>query len=118
MAIENPGFIQTYFAKNTLPSIVGGMRFQRFNEDTNGAKELGVFVSIGSRVYVNPPRYFLWAELQTTGELRDVVKLIQAAKKSGKYLISRMPSRKSVAGRQREHDIRPTARTPLPPGLR
>ena len=65
---------------------LGGIRFQRFNEDTNGAKELGVFVSIGSRVYVNPPRYFLWAELQTTGELRDVVKLIQTLKKSGKYL--------------------------------
>ena len=85
MAIENLDSFKIFCSK--YPSFAeGGIRFQKFHEDTNGAKELGVFVSIGSRVYVNPVQYFQWAELQTTGELPRVVAMIRAAKKDGKFL--------------------------------
>jgi len=64
----------------------GGTRHQRFNEETNGAKELGVFVTSGARVYIHEERYFLRLELESTGELDAVVNLIREVKRKGKYL--------------------------------
>ena len=64
----------------------GGLRWQIFNEETNGLKSIKAIVRIGRNVYINPERYFLWVELQNTGELDTVVTLILEMKASGKYL--------------------------------
>lgn len=41
---------------------VGGLRFQIFNEETNGLKESGAVIRNGSRVLINEPKYFDWLE--------------------------------------------------------
>jgi len=78
--------VNSFCEKN--PSFTnGGLRWQIFNEDTNGLKDIGAVVRIGRSVYFNPPRYFLWVELQNTGELDAVIKQIRESKARGKYLI-------------------------------
>lgn len=64
----------------------GGMRYEKFNEKTNGLKEIGAFVNVGRRVLINEHRYFLAIELKNTGEFDPVIKLIREASKKGKYL--------------------------------
>lgn len=64
----------------------GGIRHQKFNEEKNGLKEIGVFVSVGRRVLVHEYRYFLTIELKNTGEFDSVIKLIREATKKGEYL--------------------------------
>jgi len=63
-----------------------GERWKIFHAETNGMEALGVVVHIGSRVYLDQARYPLWIELQNTGELDAVVKLIRERKRKGKYL--------------------------------
>jgi hypothetical protein len=63
-----------------------GERWKIFNADTNGMNELMVIVRINNRVYFDESRYPLWVELQNTGELDAVVKLIRQAKEQGNYL--------------------------------
>jgi hypothetical protein len=64
----------------------GGLRHQRFNQETNGLKELGVFVNVGSRVLIDEENYFLAIELKNTGEFDSVIELMREAKAKGKYL--------------------------------
>ena len=64
----------------------GGIRHQKFNEETNGLKEIGAFVNVGRRVLINEHRYFLAIELKNTGEFDSVIKLIREATKKGGYL--------------------------------
>ena len=42
----------------------GGIRFQIFNEKTNGLKESGAIVRNGRRVLINEEKYFAWLEAQ------------------------------------------------------
>ena len=65
---------------------LGGLRHQKFNEKTNGLKEIGAFVNVGRSVLIHEERYFLAIELKNTGEFDSVVNLIREAKKQGKYL--------------------------------
>jgi len=64
----------------------GCINHKRFHRKTNGAEELGVFVAAGGRVYVHEERWFLYLELESTGELDAVVNLIRDAKRKGKHL--------------------------------
>jgi hypothetical protein len=74
------------FTKKYPAFCESGIRYQRFNEPTNGLKEFGVFVNDGSRVLINDERYFLAIELKNTGEFDAVIKLIRQAKEQGNYL--------------------------------
>jgi len=40
----------------------GGIRFQIFNEKTNGLKDSGVIVRNGRRVLINEEKFFAWLE--------------------------------------------------------
>ena len=42
----------------------GGIRFQIFNEKTNGLKESGAIVRMGRKVLINEEKYFQWLESQ------------------------------------------------------
>ncbi len=42
----------------------GGLRFQIFNEKTNGLKESGAIVRMGRKVLINEEKYFQWLESQ------------------------------------------------------
>ena len=64
----------------------GGVRHRRFNKETNGLGDFGVFVNNGRRVLIDDERYFLAIELKNTGEFDAVMKLIREAKEKGKYL--------------------------------
>ena len=77
--------IKQYLAKHP-ECTYGGLQHQKFNQDKNGAKELGVFKKCGRTVLVDEERRSLWIDLQTTGELDAVVKLIHKAKEQGKYI--------------------------------
>jgi hypothetical protein len=65
---------------------MGGLRDQAFYENENGAKELQVFPKNGRRRYVDEDRYYLRIELENTGELDSVVKMVREAKAKGQYL--------------------------------
>ena len=75
------GFIATH-----PETRMGGARDQAFYENENGSKELQIFPKKGRRRYVDEERYYLGIELENTGEHAAVVKLIQEAKRKGKYL--------------------------------
>lgn len=47
---ENPAFTK------------GGIRFEIFNETTNGLKEAGAIIRNGRKVLVHVPRYFQWLD--------------------------------------------------------
>ncbi|MEW8074145.1 MAG: hypothetical protein AB2826_27435 [Candidatus Thiodiazotropha sp.] len=47
---ENPAFSE------------GGVRWEIFNEETNGLKESGAILRKGRRVFINVPRYFQWID--------------------------------------------------------
>lgn len=49
---ENPAFT------------VGGIRFQIFNENSNGLKEAGAIIRIGRKVLIDADRYFDWVYSQ------------------------------------------------------
>ena len=74
------------FPKDHRETNEGGLRWQAFNEDENGAKELQVFPKNGRRRYIDEDRYYLRIELENTGELNAVVKLIRETKARGGYL--------------------------------
>ena len=38
----------------------GGMRWQIFNENTNGLSDAGAIVRVGRRVYIDEEKYFSW----------------------------------------------------------
>lgn len=40
----------------------GGLRFQIFNEDSNGLKEAGVVLRSGRKVLIDMDRYFTWLD--------------------------------------------------------
>ena len=42
----------------------GGIRFQIFNEKTNGLKESGAIVRNGRKILINEEKYFAWLEAQ------------------------------------------------------
>lgn len=60
-----------------------GERWKIFHAEQNGMEDLEVVVRIGRRVYIDEARYPLWIELQNTGELDAVVRLIRNAKRNG-----------------------------------
>jgi hypothetical protein len=74
------------FNKKNPAFPIGGINHKRFHRKTNGAEELGVFVAAGGRVYVHEERWFLYLELESTGELDAVVNLIRDTKRKGGYL--------------------------------
>lgn len=42
----------------------GGIRFQIFNEKSNGLYEAGAIVRVGKKVLIDVQRFFLWIESQ------------------------------------------------------
>lgn len=40
----------------------GGLRWEIFNEDTNGLKESGAILRNGRKVLIHVPRYFRWLD--------------------------------------------------------
>lgn len=42
----------------------GGLRWQIFNEDTNGLKESGAIIRVGRKVLIDADRYFDWVYSQ------------------------------------------------------
>lgn len=85
MSIRNLLTMKQHCSKNSAFRI-GGEQHKVFNRLKNGMEELCVVVHIGRHVYIDQDRYFLWVELQNTGELEAVVKLIREAKAQGRYL--------------------------------
>ena len=75
-----------HFHQTHLETTLGGLRYDAFNEDQNGAKEVQVFPKKGRRRYVDEDRYYLWLELRNTGELDAVICLIRQAKANGGYV--------------------------------
>lgn len=45
----------------------GGIRWQIFNEKTNGLSKSGAIIRVGRSVYINQEKYFAWIEMQQTG---------------------------------------------------
>lgn len=46
---------------NKYPAFpVGGLRFQIFNEHTNGLAKSGAILRIGRKVLINEEKYFAW----------------------------------------------------------
>lgn len=86
MSINSLKTLEQFTSDEGQAFTVPALRWLIFNEDANGARELLVFPKIGRRRYVNPDRFFLFVELQNTGELGPVVSLIKQAKKQGGYL--------------------------------
>ena len=46
----------------------GGIRFQIFNEKTNGLAKSGAVVRMGRKVLIKPVLFFAWLEAQQGGE--------------------------------------------------
>lgn len=40
----------------------GGLRFQIFNEETNGLKASGAIVRMGRKILIDEAKYFAWIE--------------------------------------------------------
>lgn len=59
------------FCGENLAFTEGGIRWQIFNEDTNGLRESGAIVRVGRRVYINVPLYFSWITSQQNHLTRD-----------------------------------------------
>ena len=54
----------TQFSEENPAFPIGGLRWQIFNEDTNGLKAAGAIVRIGRKVLINVDRYFDWIDSQ------------------------------------------------------
>lgn len=54
----------TQFAEENPAFPIGGLRWQIFNEETNGLKDAGAIVRIGRKVLINVDRYFDWIDSQ------------------------------------------------------
>ena len=52
-------FVEKHSAFN-----VGGLRYQIFNEDSNGLKEAGAIIRLGRKVLIDADRYFDWVYSQ------------------------------------------------------
>ena len=52
------------FSEDNPAFPVGGLRWQIFNEDTNGLKEAGAIVRVGRKVLIDVDRYFDWVYAQ------------------------------------------------------
>jgi hypothetical protein len=50
------------FCKRYPAFTVGGMRYQIFNEGTNGLKEAGAIIRNGRKVLIKESAYFAWLE--------------------------------------------------------
>ena len=48
------------FVKDNPAFSVGGVRFQIFNEQSNGLKESGAIIRLGRKVLIDVKKYFQW----------------------------------------------------------
>lgn len=64
---ENPAFTE------------GGIRFEIFNEETNGLKKAGAIVRNGRKVLIHVPRYFRWLDRKNGINTNSVDSTIEAA---------------------------------------
>lgn len=48
------------FVENNPAFTVGGLRWQIFNEKTNGLKESGAIIRLGRKVMIDTDRFFDW----------------------------------------------------------
>ena len=66
------------FSKQNPAFPEGGLRWQIFNEDTNGLREAGAIIRIGRKVLIDTNRYFQWVYAgnkivsRNNGNLREV----------------------------------------------
>jgi len=42
----------------------GGLRWQIFNEETNGLKAAGAIIRVGRKVLINEDKFFVWIDSQ------------------------------------------------------
>jgi len=63
--MSNPSLltVQQFVEKNPAFT-VGGIRFQIFNEKTNGLKEARAIIRLGRKVIIDTDRYFDWVYSQ------------------------------------------------------
>jgi len=52
------------FCKQNPAFAEGGIRFQIFNEKTNGLAESGAIVRLGRKILIKPELVFVWLESQ------------------------------------------------------
>jgi hypothetical protein len=64
----------------------GGLRHEIFHAKENGLEKTCAIVRNGRKILINEERYFLLIEIKNTGEYEQVIKLIDDAEASGKYL--------------------------------
>lgn len=50
------------FAQKHPAFTIGGLRFQIFNEESNGLKQAGAIIRNGRRVLIKESAYFSWLE--------------------------------------------------------
>jgi hypothetical protein len=50
------------FAEKHPAIPIGGIRWQIFNEETNGLKESGAIIRVGRKVLIDEARYFAWVD--------------------------------------------------------
>ena len=72
--MNQPPKLQTVsqFSGNNPAFTVGGLRWQIFNEDTNGLKESGAIIRLGRKVMIDTDRFFDWLYSQNDTSQSDV----------------------------------------------
>jgi len=54
--------VKNFQQKHSNFLMMGGLRFQIFNEETNGLKASGAIIRIGGKILIDETKYFAWIQ--------------------------------------------------------